>query len=169
MMRRFSLLASALALALVSACGKTEDLPQKPQIESERSKLTYGNPITSTCVCAQNYETPALRNGGKDDLKITAVELKQPANLFTLKSEGCMESAVTSCSAPVTVASTGSTWVTVYYNPRVKTAPGASNEATLTITSNAENHPTLELPISTTAVDYSDNSTLCKYLSGQCP
>jgi len=137
-----NVLCALATLALVATgCGDNggEDLPDKPLIQPDRIELNFGADFgNAVYVDSSVPDTVQLRNGGRQDLVISKVELSGPdADAFTITGDpaGTVESAQT-------------TFVQVTYTP---TTSGA-HRATLTITSNADNNPTLTITLSPSAV-----------------
>jgi hypothetical protein len=152
-MKSLPLLASALALAMLAGCPSGTDLPQKPQIEPDVTELNFGAPFYGVCVGAEQPGTVQLRNGGKEDLVISKVEITGTnAGLFSLYSP-----KPDVPQFPMTVTSETSGFVTLIYAP---TARG-KHSARLEITSNAENQPKLTIPMSPIAADKTDDADLC--------
>lgn len=153
-MKRLSLPASALALAMFVGCGGNEvvDLPQKPQIQPDVTALNFGMPINSVCVGARQPQSIQLKNGGKDDLSIDLIEITGTnANLFTFEADSLHS------TRPIKVASGTAVVVTVYYAPTSR----GQHSAQLEITSNAENHPKLTVSMNPKAVDKTTDPTHC--------
>lgn len=150
-MKRPSLLASALALAMLAGCGANgTDLPQKPQIEPDITELGFEAPLYRVCVGMEQPQTVQLRNGGTEDLVISKIEI-------TGTHAGLFSFGLDVPQLPMTVASETAFPVTVFYAP---TARG-NHSAKLRITSNAENHPVLDIPMSPLAADETDDAVRC--------
>lgn len=149
-MTRYSFLVAFAAAAILVACGKSTDLPQKPQIERDRNEMTFGGPVLATYVGTQTAETLLLKNGGKDDLHISDIKVTGAnASLFQISHFGVRDSATAIDTLPVKVPSNDSGWVELVYKP----SAAGTHTATLTITSDAENQPTLTLSMKATAVN----------------
>jgi hypothetical protein len=150
-MKRPSLLASALALAMLAGCGTNgTDLPQKPQIEPDVTELGFEAPLYRVCVGMSQPQTVQLHDGGREDLVISKIEITGThAGLFSFWPDVPL--------LPMTVASENAVPVTVFYAPTVR----GSHSAKLRITSNAENHPVLEIPMSALAADMTDDPVRC--------
>ncbi len=150
-MKRLPLLASALALAIVlGCCTNGTDLPQNPQIEPDVTELNFGAPYFGICVGAKQPGTVQLRNGGKEDLVISKVEITGTnAGLFSFWPDDPQ--------LPMTVESETAVPVTVIYAPTAK----GNHSAKLRITSNAENHPVLDIPMSPIAADKTIDAVRC--------
>ncbi len=141
----------ALSL-LVAGCLGDPKLPQKPQIEPDRTEIAFGGDFTTGAdavwVNTVQTETLQLRNGGTDALSITAMSLSGAnAGLFTVAINPDADAGGVG-TLPKSVASRERAFAQVTYAPKA----AGKHEATLTITSNAENSPTLVVPLHGTAV-----------------
>lgn len=126
-----------LAVAtLFLACG--EDIPQKPQIEPDRTEIQFGGEFADAVwVGTTVRETLQLKNGGAEILEISEVAVSgTDAALFGAKID--TKSVDTEQKA----------FVELSYAPDAV----GKHSAVLTVTSNAENTPKLEIKLSATAV-----------------
>ncbi|MBI5543475.1 MAG: hypothetical protein HY901_06270 [Deltaproteobacteria bacterium] len=159
MMRTLCTLLAVVALTALG-CGGDGDLPDKPQIQPDRVELNFGADFSNAVyVDSAPGDTVMLQNKGNEDLLISKVEITGPdAQFFTVAGQPAGN-----------VESTKTTFVAVVYRP---TAAG-KHKASLVITSNAENSPTLTINMGPSAVwrftstgTVTDTATPAKALSG---
>lgn len=116
-----------------------EEMPEKPQIEPDRTKLQFGQEVgEAVYVGTRPVETLQLRNGGLEKLEIANVLISGP-NTAQFKAEIDKKS----------VESLQKAFVQVIYEP----TQAGTHTATLEITSNAENTPALKVELSAKAVN----------------
>ncbi len=133
----------ALLAAVVTmnfGCGSEEELPDKPQIQPDRTALFIRGGETpdsrSLWVDTQNMETLMIRNEGLEQLRISNV-------FITGDDKGLFQASLTSD----TVESREVAFVVITYSP----LSAGTHKASLVIESNAENNPTLTLEMTPTA------------------
>ena len=128
------------ASALLLACG--EEIAENPQLQPDRTEIRFGGEFSEAVwVGTVKRETLQLKNEGAATLAISEVAVSgADAALFTAQID------------TKSIDSQQKAFVAVDYAP---TAAG-KHQATLTITSNAENGPVLEIPLSATAVAPAD-------------
>jgi len=129
------------ASALLFACSN-EGLPENPQLQPDRTEIRFGGEFSEgVWVGTVKRETLQLKNIGTATLAIGDVSVSgADASLFTTQID------------TVSVGSLQKAFVAIDYAP---TAAG-THQATLTVTSNAENSPVLEIALSATAVAPAD-------------
>jgi hypothetical protein len=130
----------AAVVAMNFGCGSEEELPDKPQIQPDRTALFIRGGETpdsrNLWVDTQNMETLMIRNEGLEQLRISKV-------FITGDNKNLFQASLTSD----TVESREVTFVVVVYSP---TAQG-THKASLVIESNSEINPTLTLEMAPTA------------------
>lgn len=124
------------ASVLLFACG--EGLPENPQLQPDRTEVRFGGEFAEAVwVGTVKRETLQLKNEGAATLAISDVSVAgADAALFSVKID------------TRSIGAEQKAFVELDYAP---TAPG-THAAELTITSNAENSPTLKIPLKATAV-----------------
>jgi hypothetical protein len=134
--RRWSLAAAVLAVGLGAGC--PEEFPQKPQI---RVPTTPDNPFdfTPTFVGQSKQATIAITNKGLDDLVLTSLTLTGDSVFRKFApTDGTTNPTL------MTVPANKSSYFSLLFNPTVAgTFTGSVN-----IQSNAENSPSLDIPVS---------------------
>jgi hypothetical protein len=157
-----------VAALVVSGCGgDSVNLPDKPQIQPDKVQLNFGADFgNAVYVDTTVFDTVNLQNKGKGDLVISKVELSgaDAANFAITGDPTCPSTdptCTTAAHASATVLSTKSAFVQVAFAP---TKPGKSL-ATLTITSNAENTPSLAIAIGNPADTSLQPTAVWKYKS----
>lgn len=138
---RTSCVALAISACLV-ACGGDTTLPAKPQIQTDMTQLTFGGDFgNAVYVGTQKTNTLQVMNGGTETLHISDVTITGTnKELFG-----------TPLWVLHDIESTKVAVIQVTYTPKAATGKNADT-ATLVITSNAENKPTLSIPLSAKAV-----------------
>lgn len=116
-----------------------EEMPEKPQIEPDRTALQFGQEVgNAVYVGTSPSETLQLRNTGLETLQIANVTVSGPnADRFTAEID------------KKSVESLQRAFVQVVFNP----TQAGDHTATLEITSNAENSPSLKIALSAKAVN----------------
>jgi outer membrane lipopolysaccharide assembly protein LptE/RlpB len=126
-----------LVSAALLACG--ESLPDKPQIEPDRTAIWFpaADPNGAVWVGTTLTETLQLMNGGIETLNISELSIGgENADRFTVEVD------------KKSVESEQRAFVKLTFTPL---EPG-KHAAELTVVSNAENTPTLKIPLGATAV-----------------
>jgi len=129
-------------VALAASCGSSGSLPDKPQIQPDKLALNFGADFGyAVYVGTQPQDTVKLQNGGKQQLVITSVTVA-----------GTDAALYTAVADKLTADSEQSVFISVVYTPKDPTPKGGANSAVLTIVSNAENKPSLDIPLGGAAV-----------------
>lgn len=132
-MRAHGFWLGAIILAL-AACGKgADELLVQPQIQPDRTALTFGQPANGTYVGTSPINSLQLRNEGQDDLVIQSVSLS-----------GSSAFDIADGPSPKTVPSGQASFIQVSFTP----SSAKQYTGTLTIVSNAQNTPKLEISLS---------------------
>jgi centrosomal CEP192-like protein len=139
--RRWSLAAVALAVGLGAGC--PEDFPQKPQI---RVPISPDNPFNfdATFVGTSRQSTVAITNKGLDDLVISSLTLTGDSAFHKYSpTDGTTNPTL------MTVAANKTSYFAIVF------APGSATSFTgnVNIQSNAENTPSLDIPVLGTGVN----------------
>lgn len=139
--RRWSLAAVVLAVGLGAGC--PEEYPQKPQI---RVPITPNNPLAfdAAFVGTSRQSTISITNKGLDDLVLDSVTLSGDSAFRRFSpTDGTTNPTL------MTVPANDTSYFSVLFNP---TAAG-SFTGNVNIKSNAENTPSLDVPVSGTAIN----------------
>lgn len=137
---RWSLAAVALAVGLGAGC--PEEFPQLPQIRVP----TNPNPLAfdAQYVGVSASSSIAITNKGLDDLVLSSVTLTGDAVFRKFQpTDGTTNPTLS------TIPANQSSFLVILFNP---TAPGTF-AGNVNIQSNAENTPSLDIPVSGTAVN----------------
>jgi len=137
--RRWSLAAVVLAVGLGAGC--PADYPQKPQI---RVPITPDNPFDflPTFVGTSRQSTISITNKGLDDLTLSSLTLSgDPAFRKYVPNDGTTNPTL------MTIPANKTSYFALLFNP---TAAGTFT-GNVNIQSNAENTPSLDIPVSGTA------------------
>jgi len=139
--RRWSMAVVVLAVGLFAGC--PAEYPQKPQI---RVPITPDNPFAfdATFVGTSRQSTIAITNKGLDDLVLSSVTLTGDAPFRKYSpTDGSTNPSL------MTVPANKTSYFSILFNP---TAAG-SFTGNVNIASNAENSPSLDVPVSGTGVN----------------
>jgi hypothetical protein len=81
---RLRLLFLASIVTVAAACGGSQEIPVKPTLFIDRTKLGFGQEDNSgTYIGATGYDSILLRNDGQDELDLTSVTLTGDDGKFT--------------------------------------------------------------------------------------
>jgi hypothetical protein len=152
-LKRLWIVALSALVGSLAACNGTPALPVDPQIEVDPGGLYYGTDTYSgTCDTVIAPDSIQITNGGQNPLIVTSVAFSGPGKAaFTgplgpsvIRADG--GSAV---GTPVTILSEGTptaAFIQLTFAPPSEAGP-ICYQATLTITSNAANAPSLAVVV----------------------